>query len=80
MHHPSPRHTALLIIDMQNGLFHGPERPHAPDSLLENIQQLIGKARSAGAPIFCGQTYRPTGLANCTWQPKLATVTRVDAG
>ncbi|MDP1270956.1 isochorismatase family protein, partial [Klebsiella pneumoniae] len=40
---------ALLIIDMQAGLFDGPEKPYARERLLDTINQLIQRARSANA-------------------------------
>ena len=38
---------ALLIIDMQQGLFHGPVSPYQADALLANVCLLIEKARQA---------------------------------
>lgn len=43
---------ALLVIDMQQGLFRGPVAPHSADSVLENICLLIAKARQDRVPIF----------------------------
>jgi len=43
---------ALLIIDMQTGLYAGPEHPFERERVLQTINQLIGRARHAGAPIF----------------------------
>ena len=39
--------SALLIIDMQQGLFNGPEAPFAANSILSNISLLITKARAS---------------------------------
>ena len=44
--------NALLVIDMQQGLFRGPVAPHSSDSVLENICLLIAKARQDRVPIF----------------------------
>ncbi|MBZ6386766.1 cysteine hydrolase family protein [Pantoea piersonii] len=44
--------NALLIIDMQQGLFHGPASPHSAHSVLSNICLLIAKARQAEVSIF----------------------------
>lgn len=52
---------ALLIIDMQQGLFHGPHTPFAASTLLSNINHLIALARNAGAPIFCARHTGPDG-------------------
>ncbi|PAW49141.1 cysteine hydrolase [Pseudomonas moraviensis] len=43
---------ALLILDIQVGLFHGPDKPWAGEALLSTLNRLLDKARSAGAPIF----------------------------
>ena len=43
---------ALLILDMQVGLLHGPDKPQAGEALLETLNSLLGKARTAGAPVF----------------------------
>lgn len=44
--------TALLVIDVQVGMFEGPEGPvHGAERLLEKIGTLIHKAREAGTPI-----------------------------
>ncbi|TFY90471.1 cysteine hydrolase [Pseudomonas kairouanensis] len=52
---------ALLIIDMQTGLYDGPEKPYARERLLDNINQLIQRARKANAPIFVAQHTGPAG-------------------
>ncbi|MBC2380671.1 cysteine hydrolase [Pseudomonas sp. WS 5106] len=52
---------ALLIIDMQAGLFDGPEKPYARERLLDTINQLIQRARSANAPIFVARHTGPAG-------------------
>ena len=52
---------ALLIIDMQTGLYDGPEKPHAREQLLATINQLIQRARNANAPIFVAQHTGPAG-------------------
>lgn len=44
--------NALLVIDMQQGLFHGPASPHSADAVLSNICLLIAKARQAQVPVF----------------------------
>ncbi|MGY2686287.1 cysteine hydrolase family protein [Pseudomonas tolaasii] len=53
--------TALLIIDMQNGLYDGPEKPFERERVLQTINQLIRRARSAGAPIFAARHTGPAG-------------------
>lgn len=43
---------ALLIIDMQQGLFHGPVSPYSANQVLSNICLLIEKARQVQVPVF----------------------------
>jgi nicotinamidase-related amidase len=52
---------ALLILDMQVGLFHGPDKPWAGEALLDRLNALLTKARSAGAPIFLARHVGPPG-------------------
>ena len=54
-------HSALLIIDMQVGLLHGPEAPHAGPQLLANINRLADAAHSAGIPVLAVRHTGPTG-------------------
>lgn len=42
--------TALLIIDVQQGLFDF--KPHQPDELIARLQQVIGQARTARVPVI----------------------------
>lgn len=44
--------TALLIIDAQNEMFDPANPVHDSDKLLENLQTLIQKARSANVPVI----------------------------
>ncbi|ERK16388.1 Isochorismatase [Pantoea sp. AS-PWVM4] len=53
--------NALLIIDMQQGLFHGPHIPYAASSVLSNIRLLIKKARASGTPLFFARHTGPDG-------------------
>jgi nicotinamidase-related amidase len=52
---------ALLILDMQVGLFHGPDKPWAGEALLNTLNSLLSKARQAGAPIFLARHIGPPG-------------------
>jgi nicotinamidase-related amidase len=61
MHSSAPSKRALLIIDMQEGLFNGPEKPYNREHILANINQLIIRAREAGAPIFAARHTGPQG-------------------
>ena len=52
---------ALLVIDMQEGLFNGPNKPFDGQRVLANIAGLIAKARKARAPIFAARHVGPPG-------------------
>ncbi|MFP6562258.1 cysteine hydrolase family protein [Paraburkholderia sp. B3] len=56
-----PPRRALLIIDMQRGLFAGPDLPHDGARILANINSLVRKARAAHAPIFAARHTGPAG-------------------
>lgn len=43
---------ALIVIDMQNGLFKGQEKPFNDQAILSNIIKLINKARLDHLPII----------------------------
>lgn len=53
--------NALLIIDMQTGLYDGPEKPFERGRVLNTINQLIQRAREANAPIFVARHTGPAG-------------------
>ncbi|MCU5773798.1 cysteine hydrolase [Erwiniaceae bacterium BAC15a-03b] len=53
--------SALLIIDMQNGLVHAAQAPFAIESVLENINQLIDAARAQQRPVIFVQHTGPEG-------------------
>ncbi|TVT83512.1 cysteine hydrolase family protein [Pseudomonas sp. H3(2019)] len=53
--------SALLIIDMQVGLFNGPDKPHDGERVLANIQQLIRQARECEVPIYAVRHTGPQG-------------------
>ena len=44
--------TALLIIDVQRGLFESVPPPYEADAVLDRINLLTTRARTAGVPIF----------------------------
>lgn len=48
---PDNKRPALLIIDMQTGLYDGPEKPYERQRVLDNINQLIQRARHVGVPV-----------------------------
>ena len=66
------KRPALLIVDMQVGLFNGPDQPFERERVLDNINQLIRRARQAGAPIFAvrhtGPAESPIHAGSPLWQ------------
>jgi nicotinamidase-related amidase len=63
--------TALLVIDVQNGLM---SRAHDRDSVVANIVTLIGKARAAGADVVWVQHSNeelPPGSEDWQFVPEL---------
>ena len=52
---------ALLILHMQVGLLHGPDKPQAGEALLETLNSLLSKARIADAPVFFARHIGPPG-------------------
>ncbi|SAD61175.1 isochorismatase hydrolase [Enterobacter cloacae] len=59
--------NALLVIDMQQGLFNDPVSPCSADAVLANIRLLIAKARHAQVPVFFA---RHTGPDNSPFSEK----------
>lgn len=76
--------TALLIIDMQLGMYEGPETPYEGERVLANINALIGRAHDAGCPIFfvrhAGSDGSAIAAGSHFWQlhPRLAIDAAVD--
>lgn len=76
--------AALLIIDMQVGLFHGPEKPREGKRTLANIQQLIKKTRLKNVPVFAvrhtGPEGSPIAAGSPFWQllPELGLDAEID--
>lgn len=52
---------ALLILDMQVGLVHGPDKPWGSEALLDTLNRLMRSARETGAPIFLARHIGPAG-------------------
>ncbi|NLE77234.1 MAG: isochorismatase family protein, partial [Chloroflexi bacterium] len=42
---------ALLIIDVQRGLFRRPTPIYREEALLQNLEELVERAQAAGAPV-----------------------------
>lgn len=68
----STSRAALLIVDMQVGLFRGAERPYDGERVLQHIQRLIEKARQCSAPILAarhtGAAGSPIAVGAPAWQ------------
>jgi nicotinamidase-related amidase len=47
-----PEHTAVLVIDMQTGLFCTEPAPFEADTVIASINEVTAKARKAGAPVI----------------------------
>lgn len=54
---------ALLVLDMQVGLVHGPQKPWRCETLLDTVNALMDKAHNAGAPVFLARHTGPVGSA-----------------
>lgn len=78
MNSPSRIRSALLIIDMQQGLYHAPDKPWQREQLLANIGSLAVRARDAGIPVLAARHTGPAGspiaAGSPMWQllPELA--------
>lgn len=66
------RKTALLLIDIQQGMFGPEEVCHMPDRLLANAGGLLSRARAAGVPVFhvqhCEDAGSPLAHKSAGWQ------------
>jgi len=60
--------TALLIIDVQNGLVNGTQPVYKLDEMLANISTLIAQARSTGTPIVYVQDNDVDEIGSPGWQ------------
>ena len=47
-----PEHTALLVIDVQAGLFDGEPAAFGAEAVIARINEVAAMARKAGAPVF----------------------------
>lgn len=63
-------HTALLVIDVQQALFEKSTPVHHADELLQTVNDLIRRAREAGAPVIFIQHANDSFLAkdSAGWQ------------
>lgn len=66
-----PIKSALLVIDVQRGLFDEMPRPYEADAVIERINGLTAKARRANVPVVFIQHERPSGFlahGSDSWQ------------
>ena len=54
-------HSAVLVIDVQRGLFDDPPRPDQADEVVDRINALTRRARAALVPVIFVQHESPTG-------------------
>lgn len=71
--------TALLLIDIQQGMFGPDEICHEPDALLARASDLLSRARAARVPVFHVQHSEeggPLAPSTTAWQihPRVAPV------
>lgn len=57
----SAKQQALLVVDMQVGLFNGSDLPYRKDLVLDNVMRLIRAAREAGVMIYAARHTGPKG-------------------
>ncbi len=68
---------AVLVIDMQVGLFHGGRIIHAAGQVLDNVRRVLVKAHAASVPVFAVRHTGPqgspieAGSANWQFMPEL---------
>lgn len=58
-----PRHTALILIDLQNGILSQPIAPYSADEVVARANVLAGRFRAAAAPVV---------LVNVGWSAEYA--------
>lgn len=72
MNSDTDRKTALLLIDIQQGMFGPEEVCHEPDELLAKVSALLNRARAAGVPVLhvqhCEEEGAPFAHKSASWQ------------
>ena len=70
--------TALLLIDIQQGMFGPEEICHEPERLLANASSLLARARAAGVPVLHVQHCEEQGFVpnSAAWQIHPAVASR----
>jgi nicotinamidase-related amidase len=62
------RTTALVLIDVQNGLLRGEDAVCAPEALLATLQGLLSSARRASVPVFYVQDDDVGEVGSAAWE------------
>lgn len=66
---PTGAGAALLVIDVQLGLFQRPNPVYAADSLLRNISRLVSDAHAQGVPVvFVQHSNKMLVTGTASWQ------------
>tara|TARA_R110000868_G_scaffold165328_6_gene398769 strand:- start:349931 stop:350512 length:582 start_codon:yes stop_codon:yes gene_type:complete len=65
----NPACSALVMIDLQNGILAQPLHPRSGDVVLENARGLIAKFRAANAPIVLVRVFWSPDMADAPRQP-----------
>ena len=60
--------TAVLVVDVQNGVLAGPKPVHDADGLVRRIQTVLERARRAKLPIFYVQDNDVGSIDSRDWQ------------
>jgi nicotinamidase-related amidase len=62
--------SAVVVIDIQSGLFDGDPRPYEADEVVQRINSVTDQARAAGVPVIFIQSEHPEFLEYGTnrWQ------------
>jgi nicotinamidase-related amidase len=72
--------SALLIVDVQNGVFNAPRRPHEADAVVERIAELIAAERHRESLIVAIQ-HETRGLVEPgTWEWQVVGNLRIRSG
>jgi len=72
---PEYTHAALLVIDVQDGMFHKSTPVYRAEQLIHNINHLVERAHQCGAPVVyvqhCGQRDLVRGTPGWQLHPDL---------
>jgi len=75
-----PATTALVLIDLQNGIVTGDRQPYAASAVVEIGKSLAARFRAAGAPVFLVHVDFAPDYADALKQPVDAPTPRPEGG